>query len=339
MNTAVKGRAIREERYGWIAWMTAMFFLSSLFTPPSSAASSDNTGTKSGNFLKIATDARGVALGNLMTSMTEGADSLRWNPAGLARTPNKEVAGTHVQYYQGVQIENVAYAHPMGDGGLGVNLFYLSAGELDGRDAFQAKTGDFTFYDLVGGIGYGHQIYTHSEGMDIAVGGQVKIVQEKIADVSYQNPAFDIGLLATPFEHLSAGVVVRNLASSKADFAREISGSATYNTPFWKPFTGGLGVTYAEDAPLRYNVGAEYRMPEYYNTAVRVGYQNTDNLTDSEDSAIPSLRGAGLAGLRMGFGLEYTAPQLRGIKLGADYAMAPFAALGIAHTITVRIKW
>src|SRR5947208_7131818 len=46
-------------------------------------AVSDNAGTKNGNFLKIATDARGVALGDSVVSMAKGADALRWNPAAL----------------------------------------------------------------------------------------------------------------------------------------------------------------------------------------------------------------------------------------------------------------
>lgn len=325
----------------WLAWAVSSSLLAHgsllLLAPP--ARGTDNAGAKAGNFLKIATDARGVALGNLMSSMATGVDALRWNPAGLALSESREAAGTHVQYYQGVQIENVGYSHPLGDGGLGVNLFYLSAGTLDGRDGIGRAIGDFKFYDLVGGIGYGRQVLTRQEGADVYIGAQVKIVQETIADTSEQNPAFDAGLMGSWWDGFMAGVAGRNFASGKADFAREISGSAAYALPFWKPLTLGAGATYASDAPMRYNVAAEYRMPEYYNTAVRAGYQNTDELDDSTDSAIKALRGSGVAGLRMGFGFEYAAPALRSLKLGFDYAMAPFGALGIAHTVTVRAKW
>src|SRR5437879_6247200 len=46
-------------------------------------AISDNAGAKNGDFLRIGTDARGVALGDSVVSMTRGADALRWNQAAL----------------------------------------------------------------------------------------------------------------------------------------------------------------------------------------------------------------------------------------------------------------
>ena len=82
----------------------------------SPAFASNNAGTTNGNFLELPTDARGVGLGQAMTSLAQGTESLRWNPAGLASTGNPELSATHVEYFQGVQIENAAYAHPFEDG-------------------------------------------------------------------------------------------------------------------------------------------------------------------------------------------------------------------------------
>jgi len=336
--SATEKTARREERGATLLLISGLAF--ALLTPPSSLlASSDNAGTKNGNFLKLATDARGTALGNLMSSMAQGAESLRWNPAGLALSEMREAVGTHVEYYQGIRLENLSYAHPLGEGALGGNLFYMTAGELDGRDLNGNPTGDFDFYNMVGSVGYGHKVYTRSEGADIYLGGEVKIVQEKIADQSFNNAAIDVGVMVSPIDNLMTGVALRNLSSSKADFPREITGSATYTPPFLKLFTGGVGFSYANDAPMRYTVGGEYKIPEYYNTALRASYQNTDDLDDSEDSAIKGLRGAGLAGLRFGTGFEYRAPVARELRLGLDYTMAPFGALGISHTITVKVKW
>ncbi len=304
-------------------------------------AASKNTGTKNGNFLKIATDARGVVLGNLMTSMANGAAASRWNPAGLALTELREVTGTHVQYYQDVKIENVSYAHPIGEGGLGANLFYLSPGTLDGRDILGNKTGGFDFYDMSASLGYGHKIFSRSEGADIYLGGQVKMVHEKIADRKFQNPALDVGVMVSPLDRLMTGLAVRNFASSKAKFPREITASASFSPPwgFLKGLEAGLGLNYSNDAPVRYTIGGEYRMAEYYNTAFRAAYQNTDDLDDSEDSGIKGLRSAGIAGLRFGAGFEYRFPIARELRLGLDYAMAPFGALGISHTFTVRARF
>jgi hypothetical protein len=277
-----------------------------------------------------------VALGNSIVSMARGTDAMRWNPAALGLAEEKEVAATDIEYYQNVRINNVTGAFPIEEGGIGANVFYLSPGSLDGRDLTGNPTGSFTFYDLVGSLGFGRKVFTRAEGADVSVGAALKIVQEKIADQSFQNPAFDIGVLASPMDDLGLGVAFRNLASSKANFAREINSGASYT--LWRVFTGALAVDYSNSAPLRYSVSGEYKIPEY-DSAVRAGYQSHDSLDNSLDSQIPGLRSAGVAGLTMGAGIGYKPPMLPTLRLDLDYAMAPFGALGISHTITVKVRW
>ena len=91
------------------------------FPLANSYAISNNAGTTNGDFLKIATDARGVALGDSVVSMAQGADALRWNPAALGLAEEKEVEATHIQYYQDVHIENVAGVFPIEEGGIGAS--------------------------------------------------------------------------------------------------------------------------------------------------------------------------------------------------------------------------
>ena len=302
-------------------------------------ATSSNAGTTNGSFLDIATDARGVALGDASISMARGADALRWNPALLGLLENKDFSGTHVQYYQGVTMENVAVAYPFENAGLAASAFYLSAGDLDGRDTSGNPTGDFKFYDLVGTLGYGRRLMNRAEGslVDFSVGGSIKLVEEKIADQSFQNPALDLGALMSPLDNLKFALSVRDLSSGSADFSREIIGGASY-VPY-KNFTTGFAITDSNDAPVRYSVSGEYVFPEAYNAAIRAGYQSHDSLDDSTDSQITALRSAGLAGLTMGAGLDLPIPTLQTTKIGIDYAMVPFGALGIAHTITLRTRW
>lgn len=309
-----------------------------LLTAPLSMAGaiSNNAGTKNGNFLKIATDARGVSLGDSVISMPSGVDSLHWNAAGLSGLDSKEVAATHIQYYQDVRIEHVAAGIPMEDSALAVSAFYLSPGSLDGRDVLGNPTGDFKFYDFVGTIGYGRKLLTRAEGTDLSVGAAVKIVQEKIAEQQFQNPAFDLGALASPMDDLNLALTVRNMSSSKANFTREIIGGASYTV--FKTFTGAMAVNYSNDAPVRLSLGTEYKLPDV-DSAIRLGYTTRDSIDDSLDSAIPFLRSDSLAGFRLGAGMGYRPPILNSVRLQIDYAMSPFGALGIAHTITLKVRW
>jgi len=333
-------RSIEGNRFCFSTLLTLITLLT-LYPAPCTAISS-NSGTKNGDFLDLATDARGVALGDSVVSTAEGVDALRWNPAGLNTLEHKEVTGTDVEYYQSVRFNDMGFAYPMGDNsGLAASAFYLTAGSLDGRDTLGNPTGDFTFYDLVGTVGYGRKFLDHKEGdaLDLSVGADVKIVEEKIADQGYQNPAFDLGVMGSALDNLQFGLTARNLASSKANFAREIVAGASYGF-FNKSFYPALAVNYSDNAPLRASFSGEYRIQEWDGAAVRLGYSTHDPLDDSEDSQITFLRSASIAGLTMGAGFNYRPPILQSaVLLGIDYAMAPFGALGISHTITVKARW
>ena len=300
-------------------------------------AISSNAGTSNGDFLKIPTDARGVALGPSIVSMAEGEEGMRWNPAALGRTDSQELDATHILYYQDVSVENVGYAYPLEDGAIAVNAFYLSPGSLDGRDLFGNPTGNFNFYDLVGAIGYGRRLMSSDDGTAVYVGGELKIVQEQIDNSQYQNPAADLGLLVIPFENLRAGLAARNLSTGGANFPKELTGGASYT--LFHVLTGAFSLRYADDAPWRFNVGGEYKFPELDNAVLRAGYQTHDPLDDSVDSGIPAFHSASMAGLTLGAGMEYRPPMFKTLRLQLDYAMAPFGALGISHTITVKVKW
>jgi len=322
---------------------TALVIVAALFTVHCSLttahAISNNAGTKNGEFLNIATDARGAALGDTVVSMAqdEGADALHWNPGALSALQEKEVSATDVIYYQGVNIGNIGAAYPLDESALAVSLFYLNPGTLDGRDVLGNPTGNFRFYDMAGTIGYGRKMLGRAEGADVSVGAAIKIVQEVIAEQQFQNPALDIGATISPMDDLNIGMTVRDLSTSGANFSRQIIGGASYT--LFRVFTGGFAVNYSNDAPIRFSVAGEYRIPELENSCIRAGYTSHDSLDNSIDSQIPALRGAGVAGLTMGAGLNYRPPFFSNIGLGIDYAMAPFGALGISHTVTIKVKW
>ena len=307
-----------------------------LFALSPSWAISDNAGTTNGDFLELPTDARGVALGPAIVSMADGAESLRWNPGALGQATMKEFDATHVQYFQGVQVENMAAAYPLEDGALAANVMYLTAGALDGRDTQGQQIGNFTFSDTVGSIGYGRRIMSQADGADVFLGAAVKIVQETIASSQFQNEALDLGVQVNPNRELKFGAAARNLSSSSANFPREFTGGASYTV--LRIFTGGVGVRYTNDAPIRISVAGEYKVDEL-NSALRIGYMTHDPLDNSTDSNISFLRSASLAGLTAGMGGVFKPPQFPRMKLSLDYAIAPFGALGISHYVTVKVKW
>ncbi len=301
-------------------------------------AVSDNAGTKAGAFLKIPTDARGVVMGATMVSAAKGTEGLRWNPAGLAFATTKEAAGTHIEYYQEVKIENVSMAYPVENGAFGGSVFYLNSGDMEGRDNAGIATGDFSAYDVVVTGGYGGRLKSRDEvGMDIYAGAQLKVVHEKIADTKYNNAAVDLGAVFDPTDALRLGFTARNLSTGKADFPAELGGGLSY--ALFPLFTTSLALRYTNDAPVRVGVAGEYRMPHFENSVLRVGYQSHDEMNSSVDAKIEALRDASLAGLAFGGGIDFQPPQYKTLNFTIDYGMAPFGALGISHTVTVKARW
>ena len=271
-----------------------------------------------------------------MVVMADGSEGMRWNPSALARLENKEISGTHVEYYQDTHIENVNFGYPLEEGGLGAQLFYLSAGTLDGRNAVGAPTGDFKFYDLYMGAGYGRKLMSASEGMEVLAGASVKLVQEKIDDQSFQNPALDLGIQVSPNDQWKAGAAARNLSTSKANYPKQLILATSYQP--LSMITGAAALSYSNDAPIRLTGAGEYHFEEW-NSALRVSYTTHDEVENSEDSTIKFLRGASLAGLAMGAGFDYKTPLFAGLSFQVDYALAPFGALGISHTVTLKARW
>ncbi len=302
-------------------------------------AISDNAGTSNGAFLKIPTDARGVVMGAAMVSLAESSEGMRWNPAALALSDGQELSATHIQYYQDISIENVAFAYPLEHGTIGASMFYLSPGTLEGRDATGARTGDFSFYNAVGSVGFGRHVRSREEsGMDIYLGGGIKIVREKIAEEEFTNPAVDLGMMVMPNDSLRTAFSLRNLSTGgKADFPKELSAGASYT--FFRALTGAFALRYADDAPMRYSIGSEYKFPELENSILRLGYHSHDELDDSTDAKIEAFRKASLAGVTVGAGMELRPPNFKTLHFNIDYAIAPFGALGISHTVTLKLKW
>ena len=317
-----------------LVWVALML----VFAIHAAHAISDNAGTSNGAFLKLPTDARGVALGAPMASMATSSEGLRWNPAAMAMSDTQEFSATHIEYYQDVTIENMSYAYPLEDAAIGGSLFYLSPGSLEGRDANGVATGSFSFYDVVGGVGYGRRVRSREDsGVDIYLGGELKIAQEKIAETQDTNPAIDLGLTIIPIDNLSTAFTARNISLGNADFPKELTGSASYT--MFRNVTGGVALTYADDAPIRFGVSGEYVIPELENSVIRAGYSSHDELDDSTDAKIPAFRDASLAGLTLGAGIEIRPSTLKTLHFNIDYAMAPFGALGISHTVTIKFKW
>src|SRR5260370_42349095 len=76
------------------------------------SAQAADPGTTSANFLKLGIGPRASAMGEAQVGLADDVYATYWNPAGLAQLQTREAGFVHAQYYQDIQSEYAAYAHP-----------------------------------------------------------------------------------------------------------------------------------------------------------------------------------------------------------------------------------
>ena len=126
-----------------------------------------NPGTTAANFLKIAVEARASGLGEAFTAVADDATSSYWNPAGLSRVTERQVAAAYNQWFGQIQKGYLGAAFPLNKGTLALAVNYVDLGILEGRDEAGNPTGDFGASDFHLSLSYAKAI---SEKLSLGFG-------------------------------------------------------------------------------------------------------------------------------------------------------------------------
>ncbi|MCY3743836.1 MAG: PorV/PorQ family protein [Candidatus Poribacteria bacterium] len=278
----------------------------------------ENAGTRAMTFLKIGVGAKAIGMGESQVAATDDLYASYWNPAGLAKLQEPQLALMHNEWFAGINHEFVGVALPLGNiGTLGASASFLSFGELQGRDREGNETTVFRPYDLAMIFSYARNISS-----SIAFGANAKFLREEIADETGTGIAFDLGGLYTFSDiPLSLGFNAQHL---------------------------GPRVTFIEEAfglPVTFRLGAAYRLwgealvlttdvirpaDNDISLAVGAGYTigNILQLRSGYNYRIGGNDLGAISGLRGGFGLKV-------LRFQVDYALVPFGVLGLTHRFSL----
>lgn len=280
----------------------------------------DAAGTSSAQFLKLGAGARAAAMGNAFSSIADDATAAYWNPAGLAQIEDAQIALMHNSWLMDTQYQYLGAARPFGSHAIGLSLYRMDFGTIDGYTDQDVKTASFDAGSMAGSLTWSHEL---QNGFFIGASG--KFIQEKIENESASAFAGDIGALLQ-HQNLNFSASLHHIGP-KMKFVKEKEDL---------PQTVRLGVSgQFLDESLR--LAADYALPndddgtihtgaEYFladQIAIRAGYQVTPG---------NKLDVGGLTGLTAGAGLRFG-------QFSFDYAFTPFGDLGTTHKISILIRF
>jgi len=294
-----------------------ILFIIALSSP---ACFAKGRGTTGANFLKIGVGARPLGMGGAFVAVADDANTIWWNPAGVASIKRKELTLMHNEMGEDIRYQFLAYSQAVRKlrGGLGGSISYLSVSDIQGYSPGGVPTKKLSTYDLGISLCYGLGILPSLSG-----GVNFKFIDEKLAHKKASTCAFDIGgLWRTPLSGLQLGFSIQNLGGG-LKFIQERSslplnfllGSAYEFKFFGAQSIVAMDVNIPVDYSVFINGGFECRI--YNLIAFRAGFKSKDDLS---------------SGLRLGIGIG-------GKNLVIDYSWLPRGEFGDSHRISASLRF
>lgn len=280
-------------------------------------------GTSGGRTLLQSIGARPAGMGEAFVAVSDDANSIYYNPAGLTRIKTKEIT---TMYLRGLVDENylfLGYAGSikipfLGTTYFGPGLLYYDGGRielnyLDGTSEVRRAQEDFVLNFCCGR----KIIKTLSCGINAKF-----ILSRLVQKYTALGVGLDLGLLYnTPIKGVTAGFVIQNIGT-RLIYKTEgvpLQMNIKFGLAYERCFKFGTLIAAADlvkpdENTLRQNIGVEFLYRNMF--AVRAGYKF----------------GYDLDRLTLGFGLKYKIFTL-------DYAFSLMTRLNPAHRISLTCKF
>ncbi|NQT65309.1 MAG: PorV/PorQ family protein [FCB group bacterium] len=294
-------------------------------------AQNENAGTSGFTFLKVNYSARAAAMGNAYTGLSNDADAVFFNPAGLVQIDSPQASITYMSYLDGINCGSAVYAYPVNDKtSFAVFAKGLSAtedrtianefGEYEGID------GTFGMSDFIFGISAARYVI---DMLDVGI--NVKYIQESLDDNSASAVVLDAGVMhQSTNENLKIGIALRNIGKQLTYYTDD-----EYEEVMPTTLTVGLNYHPKEKfyatadiyKPLDNDIfgrfGLEYQV--HPMLALRAGYKtNASDWATGGDNDF-------LSGMSFGTGFD-----LSKYNLKMDYAIVSYGDLGFVNQISVK---
>ena len=319
-------------------------------------SSGTNVGTTAAAFLEIGAGARAQAMGGAYTAITQDANAMYWNPAGIGRLSGFEVTFSYINWILDTKYDYVGIVKSINDVfSVGANITSFGVGEQPVRTVqLEGGTGEFyTAQDVAIGVSLALNLTDR-----FSVGINSKYISQRIWHSSATGFAIDVGgMYLTQLKGLQLGFSISNFGTNMQMSGRDllnvvdpdIINEGVDNIPvnyktgsFALPLLFRFGVSYQlilssissettfavdllkpNNDKESINLGMEYLI--FKTFALRAGYRSLflDNNT---------------GGLSLGFGLILS-PSDSKFEVTVDYAYVDLGLLNAVHNFGLNLRF
>lgn len=311
-----------------------------------------NAGRNGAAFLKVGVGAREVAMGSAVSSISNDANQIFWNPAGTALRDDQTLSAS---FSYGSWIGDIGYTaaavgYNLGSYGTisaGVQAFGVSdipANRQNGYDdpILQGQVTDtgtsdtYGFQDLALSVAYAHRFNDR-----LSLGATAKLVNESIDDVSATAVGFDFGsVYDIGVNGWKISARLNNLGSDMTFYnqSNPLPLNFSIGTSIYPVNTEALRVMVALDATKQQDTqqlifgGTEVSF--YDLLFLRGGYKFNYSGTSDGGTADREAIDTTIENYSIGGGIQYA---ISGNPVGVDYAFTSMDLLDNVHRISLRI--
>ncbi|MBD3237174.1 MAG: PorV/PorQ family protein [Candidatus Eisenbacteria bacterium] len=265
-----------------VTFWALLLVLGLFLAAPGVVSAGDSSNNHALPYLRMGVGTRALGMGGAYVAAGNDATVGYWNPAGLAWGWGTQISG---MYALGMsddrRMEFVTASHQFDWGALGGSFVGAGMKDIEGYDIEGNPTGNFNYGDWAL---MAHGAYAVNY---VSVGATFKYLHQGLdADVAEDGVdgfGFDIGATAKPWQWLSLGVALRDLATEigSDEEANNVPMNLRLGTAI-KPFCGltmAFDLDHVEDADdLQWHAGTEFAFPvsEDIGAAMRLGLNDGD---------------------------------------------------------------